>query len=391
MKKNTKVFASFISACLVVAAMAIFQPKTLACSVDNATTEDGKAVTDCLDIEHVDTEIKKTTDITYFSTESELKSEEQSDHSLFLAGNRVESSDEVNGIGFLAGNLVEVDGIYSYGLFAGNSIKVSGEIKNDLFIAGNAIVIDEDAIVSRDLFAVGNTVNISANLYGNVFAGGNRLVLDNVTIDGDLNVDFDQIVIKGKSSIAGNFKYNENATITGLDELSFGSIETFVSRSEKTVSFFTRFINKLISLLGQLVLVAVFILIFGKHIDKALEEFKEKDIFKNALIGLGILFLVPTIAIFVAITIIGMPVAITFLLFWGVALILSVPIAGIVLGDRLARNVFKKAKMNLYVKALLGVTVVELLSLIPFVGALVSIMSVLFGLGFILTSSTKKK
>ena len=47
--------------------------------------------------------------------------------------------------------------------------------------------------------------------------------------------------------------------------------------------------------------------------------------------------------------------------------------------------------MNLYVKALLGVTVVELLSLIPFIGALVSIMSVLFGLGFILTSSTKKK
>ena len=395
MKKNLKVYISAVLAIILVAGMIIFPPQSLACGGDGLTSEGGD-LTNCEDTPSEaqplvsEPEESSEGDEYYFGSATTVNSEVDVDHSLFLAGNEVASKDEVYGIGFLAGNLVNAAGTYDYGLFAGNSVEITGEVNNDLFVAGNTIKIDESALVSRDVYAAGNILTISANLNGNVFAVGNRLVLDSVTIDGDLDAAFDSIVVLGKSSISGTFKYNEDAVVSGLENLSFAEKEVYASPSVKT-SFATKLLNKLISVLGTLALTFVLIAVFNKFALKLLKNFRGKEVFKNTLVGLGILIFVPTVAIFVMLTIVGLPLGLVALALWLLSAIFAESVSGLVLGDLLAKEVFKKEKMSLYLKVTIGIVLLELLSFVPILGLLVGMMSLFFGIGYLFVNLLPKK
>ncbi|MDO5475347.1 MAG: hypothetical protein Q4F61_03115, partial [Candidatus Saccharibacteria bacterium] len=136
------------------------------------------------------------------------------------------------------------------------------------------------------------------------------------------------------------------------ENLSFNKEETFAPAVKS--NFPTKILNKLTSILGTLVLTLVAVLLFSKFATKLLKNFQAKDIFKNVLSGLGILILVPITAIFIMITVVGLPVALVALAFWLLLITFSTPVSGLVLGDILAKKVFKKEKMNLYLKATLG-------------------------------------
>ncbi|MBQ6147776.1 hypothetical protein IJI70_02965 [Candidatus Saccharibacteria bacterium] len=387
MKKDHKLFMSLFAAILLVAAMMVFPPRSFACGGDGLTSENGD-VTNCEDVP-TDAKVldksedsEEESDEYYFGADANVNSEADVSHSLFLAGNEVSSKDSVFGIGLLAGNFVTAAGSYDYGFFAGNSIEISGEVSEDLFVAGNAINIKEDASIGRDVFAAGNIVNISANLSGNVFAGGNRLVLNNVTIDGNFDAEFDEIVINGKSSISGTFKYNENANVVGLENLATGAKETYAEASGSP-SPLSRFLDKVLTIIGLVILAAVLCAVFKKTVTRMTKDFLPKNIFKHVLIGLALLIFVPLLSIFAMITRIGLPLGATTLALWSLSLLFSGIVSGLIFGDILARKVFKQEKMSAFLKATLGIAIIELLSLVPVLGILTSFFAVTFGFGYL--------
>ena len=389
MKKNLKLIISSCLTLLLIAGLVIFPPKSLACGGNGITDEDGN-VTNCEDAPSDVEETKKIEEESedeeyYFGSATNINSDLDVPNSLFLAGNEVASNDRVDGIGFLAGNILNITGVYNYGFFAGNSVKFSGTVDEDLFIAGNAVEIEEDASIGRDIFAAGNIVKIATNLSGNVFAGGNRLVLENVTINGDLSGEFDQIVVKGKSSISGTFKHNDDVEIVGLENLNFGSEKAFVSSSRES-SFLTTAISKILSFAGTLILGIVLIVIFPKFAKTLLKEFKGKNVFKNVLIGLAILFFAPIALIFVMITVVGIPLGGVALGLWALLIAFALPVSSLVTGNLLAKKVFKSEKMNIFAKIAIGLASIKLLSLIPLVGGLVSFIALTFGIGYLLMS-----
>ena len=301
----------------------------------------------------------------YADADSKVDSERSVGHSFFLAGNDVLSKDRVDGIHFLAGNLVEFTGSSEYGAFAGNSLKVNGDIDKDLFIAGNSIEIGEDTLIGRDLYAAATTVLIKANLSGNAFVGGQRVVLENVTLAGDLNLSADEIVIKGKVSVAGTLKYNDNARITGL------------------VSFATSLTTKLIFLLGRVLVAIILIAIASKFSKRLLDEFILKNSWKDLALGLGLLLALPLAIIFVAITVIGLPLGLVGLGFYIFFAYLSTSVTGLVLGDLLAKHLFKNEKLHVFLKASIGIVLLALLGLIPYIGSLITGLSTCFGFGYL--------
>ena len=258
-------------------------------------------------------------------------------HSFFTAGNNVTSKDTVRGIHFLAGNLVEYTGSAEYGAFAGNSLKINGEIKNDLFAAGNAIEIGEDALIGRDLYAAATTVLVKTNLNGNAFITGSRVVLENVTIMGDLNLEASEVVIKGKSSISGKFSYNDNAQITGLENLTTGETATYAGHTNE-VTFGQTITSKLIFLLGRLLVTIVFIVIAKKFSKRLLDEFEGRSAWKDLALGLGLLIGVPLAGIFVMITMIGLPLGVIGLVFYGLLVYFATSATGGVVGHLLANR-----------------------------------------------------
>ncbi len=385
MAKKFKIFSEI----LLGAASALTLGYATTISPAHACEGDTSGQTNCADEVLVISPAPESDDI-YADAGAEVKSERNVSHSFFLAGNDVSSSDHVNGINFLAGNLVEFTGSADYGAFAGNSLKVNGQIKNDLFIAGNAIELGEDTTIGRDLYAAATTVLIKSNLYGNAFVGAERLVLENVTIDGNLNVEATNIVIKGKAAISGAFTYNDNAQITGLENLAAGETATYAGHTTE-VSFGTSLTTKLVFLLGRLLVTIIFVAVAGKFSRRLLDEFNPKTCWKDLALGLGLLLAVPIAAIFVMITFIGLPLGIISLATYIFFAYMASSVTGGVVGNLLAKHLFKNEKLHIFLKYTIGIIVLQLLGLIPIVGGLISAISTCFGFGYLVKMIFKRE
>ena len=391
MAKNLKIFSEAGLAVLtaLTLGLAVNYKPVLACAGDETgltncveETSATEATEDAMVVAPAPDSSADVYESEYAAAGATLNSERFTEHSFFLAGNEVISNDWVDGINFAAGNLVQFVGSAEYAAFVGNSVQVSGSIERDAFLAGNTLELDEDAYIGRDLFAFANLMTIKSNLYGNVFIAGDRLVLENVTITGDVSANFSEIVIKGRSAISGNFKYNEDTVITGLENLTAGSSETYDS-SAVGASFATTFTDKLVGFVGGLILAFVLIALMPKFSKKLLDSFVWATSWKHLALGLGLIVLVPLCAIFVAVTIVGLPLGLMALGLYFFFICVAKYIAGGILGDQLAKSLFKKPKLNLYAKYALGSTLVFLLGLIPVVGELITAVALCFGFGYL--------
>lgn len=322
------------------------------------------------------------TDDVYAAADGELRSSRSVKHSLFLAGNDVVSNDVVDGINFVAGNLVDLAGSAEYAALGGSSVKVTGSVERDLFAAGSSVELTEGAYIGRDVYAAASVITVKTNLYGNAFLGGGRIVLENVTITGDLNVAADEIVVKGKSAVSGTLRYNDNAKITGLENLSAGTTETYAGGSSD-VNFAATFSDKLLTFLSGIVLMVVLIALMPKFAKKLLDTFQWNTSWKHLALGLGLLVVVPIAAIFVMITILGLQLGLMSIGFYFFLICIASHVTGGILGDQLAKSVLKQPKMNLYLKYILGSAILFVLSLIPVVGGLVNAIALCFGFGYL--------
>ena len=321
---------------------------------------------------------------TYLNADVKLDSERDVSHSFFLAGNEVTSKDRVNGVHFIAGNLVDFTGSTEYGAFVGNSIKINGEVEKDLFVAGNSIEIGEDTNIGRDFYATATTILVKTNLNNNVFISGSRVVLENVTIAGDLNLSASEIIVKGKVSIAGTLKYNNGAVITGTENLFAEETEMYAGSSSKLdFSFTTSITTKIIFLIGRLLVTIIVIAIASKFSKRLLSEFSLKNSWKDLALGLGLILALPLAIIFTTITIIGLPLALVGFGFYVLFIYLATSVTGLVVGDQLAKHIFKNEKLHIFLKAAMGIVLIVLLGLIPFVGGLITAVSTCFGFGYI--------
>lgn len=332
----------------------------------------------------------------YFGAATNINSDVDVDHSLFLAGNEVSSNDRINGLGFIAGNLVRFSGKADYGFLAGSSVNVSGEVKKDLFAAGSTVEITDSASIGRDVFVAGETVLVKTNLSGNAFIGGNRVVLENITIDGNTTIEAEEIVVKGRVAIAGKLKHNEDARISGSENLSYGSLEKTsaieTSSAHRPVnSFLTKIKTTLFFLVGRIVVTIILVAVASKFSKKMLDNFELKNSWKDLALGLGLIIGLPLAIIFVCITLIGLPLGLVTLTFYGLAIYFAKSVTGGVVGDVLAKKLFKKDKMNILAKYTIGTILVVLLGLLPYIGGLISAVAVCFGFGYLIHNLFRKE
>ena len=296
--------------------------------------------------------------------------------STFFAGSSIYDNANVNGIGFVAGDSINILGKHEYGFVAGNKIDIKGEYEKDLFVAGNVINIDKTSKIGRD-FYLASTLN-----------------LDNTVINGNVYVTTSNLVLGDNVVINGTLKYNDNANTKGIDASTITKVETYkgIEREEETTK--VKIQDFVVSLLG-LLLIGVILNALWPNIFKKLKEVTNEYNFvnglKDTLIGFLILIALPVFLIIMLMTIIGVPLAIIGFIMYGIMIYLTNVFVGYLLGDVLIRKVFNKTDVNNYLAILLGIVIIELLKVVPFVGALVSIITLCLGLGIIKKILISKK
>ena len=299
------------------------------------------------------------------------------DKSAFIAGNNVKTTSDINGLGFVAGNNVSISSYQDYLFSAGNNVNISGATAKDAFVAGNVINVDSSKI--RDLYVAGANITINSDIERDVYAGGSKVVI-NSNIGGDVTIDADNITITEGTVIRGTLKYPKEAIIKIDAGARIAEEKTYKSLPEVNakVSALTVIKEIIVSFISKLI-VAVILFALCKNLFKNIkkEEKTAASVCKTAAIGLGVLILLPIVAIILLITLIGIPLSILSLILYGVLIYLSSIVASYYVGTW----VWKKKKTNEYLLLTCSLAAYYVLANLPIIGGLVVFLALILGLG----------
>lgn len=260
-------------------------------------------------------------------------------------------------------------------LFAGNALAQTDiNINNtNLIRFGGSVTVPENQVVKNALAFGGNvTVSPNAKVLDTAIAFGGSVTLQKgARVEGDAYSFGGKIVQEPGAIITG-----ERATFSDQHGMMYGSDR---GRS----SFFAQYFFSVIFRISAAVVAAILGLIVLHTSPKFLLTLATKlhqSSGLTAIWGMGAIVAVIFVTVFLAITLIGIPlIPLLILITIVTALVGSLGVA-LFVGQRVMRN----GNWSLQQQFLVGLAIVTVFTLIPFFGGLVVFLVNLFGLGVIL-------
>lgn len=318
---------------------------------------------------------------------------------LMAAGANVTINGDVNGTVRAAGSTVIINGVVFDDLVVGGgTVSVKGEVVDDLIVAGGSVIVEGEvrdnammaggildiangARVGRDLLIGGGMVSISGEVKRNVTFSAGQL---NVTgrVGGNLTGEADEKVTIGPDAVInGNLEYKApaEADIESGAEVMGNKQWTPVEETVQKASYAANYLGKIYSVLALIATAIVVVLLFPKY---SMQLAQNIETMPGKSIGYGIIVLIltPVIVLFLAMTLLGIPMAAIIFGLYLMVLYLSKIFVGLWIGKMIVKP--KGDKRGAVVgSAVLGVLILSILMVIPFLGFLVKLAAVMFGLG----------
>lgn len=300
-----------------------------------------------------------------------------------VAGNDITDKANVDGISLVAGNDITAEGSSTYGAYAGNNINIKENILKDLFVAGNKINITSDAVIGRDAFILGSDITIMTNIARDLRAGASNINLSGITINGDVYLLAENIVLDESTVIVGTLRYPKDAKISGLDVANVGNVvvtEKVEVNAEKAEN--NGIIDVILSICAGIIVMLLLFYIrpkFKEKLDKV--NLKFDAILKMVCIGFLVLILIPMIFLVTVFTHVLTPLALILGCIYGISLYLGTLLSAYVIGALLTSKVLKID--NKYLAITIGVILVKVVKLIPYIGGFIGVICLLYGMGLI--------
>ena len=304
-----------------------------------------------------------------------------------IGGYNVTITNKIDGAALILGNSINVNSNIEYALITGQDITVNGKIK-DALIFGNSIVLNESSNIERDIIIYGNNIEISGLINRDVTIYGSNVKIDSVQIAGDIKITADNIDITENSVIMGKLSYNDDAILEKAETSSIGEIEVFERVIDRDPTFIEMVIEHLIKLVSLLVIFVVMMLIIPKLFNNIGNS--KNEIVRNMGYGIISLIVIPIIALILMLTKFGLPLGLILLVLYLISIYISTIVTGYLLGN-IIWNKFIKIKKTIYLEGLLGITILYIISLIPYVGTAIYFISLIISMGTILNILFKKR
>ena len=312
---------------------------------------------------------------------------EEKDSSVFIAGQDVVINTTIHGITFGAGNNVKVEGSGEYAFIAGNNVTFENYTAKDVWIAGNNLVF-KDVNLERESYIAGNNVNLSGIFGRSTYIGASGVTINSDTeFKGGLTIEAGNITIKSGVVVEGTLKYPEDAEVVIEDGATINNVETFKSieidkEDVVGVTIWGYILGKIFGLTNIIIIGIVLMLLLPslfKRIDKLNKT--TGSVLKYMAVGLVSLICIPFVSIILMVTGFATILGVITIVAYTIMLYLSIIFAGYYLAKILVNK-----KVNNYLAVILGTLVLYLLKLIPFIGGIVSFMTLILGLGVMVYS-----
>lgn len=315
----------------------------------------------------------------YFQAGSVVNSSKDVNGSTLLAGDNVAFTNVTKGAGLLFGSNVSYNGEAEYGVIAGQNVKVSGKVLNDLAVFGKTITFDKFT-GGRDAFVSGSSITVNGDINRNLVIYADTVVINGTNVN-DLKIE--ARVIEIKEGNISKLSYNEDAEITISNN---AKITEKVLLEAKNQSAGDTVMGYLLTYANVIVIFAALALIVPGLFNKINKQYENATPFSLAsTMGFGALALisVPIIGPILVLTRIGALTGAALLVLYVISMVVSTLLVGYLIGMLLWKKIVKK-DINVLLAGLLGVSIVYVLTLIPYVTIFTVLISILLGLGMVL-------
>lgn len=327
----------------------------------------------------------------------------------FATGDSVTISGTVNGDAYIGAGKITVDGTVNGDLIAGGgeiiingtvaqnirvaggNITISGSIGRNATVLGGNINFTNDSKLAGSLVSAGGNLNLYSPIGKDVYLGAGDVTIGN-KVGGDINAGIGNLTLTPNSSVSGNLNYLSEQTARIMNGASIsGQIKhTLPPREKKQAEKTGQYVaGGFIAFYKSMAFTSL--LVFGFILIKLLPNFSlgtaktlSSDFWSSLVTGILTLVLVPIAFLILLITILGIPLAFILLFGFMLAVFVSKVFVSIWLGNFIAAKL--NQKWNLYISLLTGLITLTLLSFIPVLGFLISVIVYTAGMGALLLS-----
>lgn len=336
-----------------------------------------------------------------------LASDQVVNGNYYAAGSRVEILGTVNGDVFVAGSDIVIDSENINGdiFAAGNSISIKGKVNGSLRLVGQKLVVNGE--VARNILAAGQYLDLNkdSKVYGHVsFVGqmagvygwvGGRFesALENLRLSGQIVGDSEVYLGNNKTAnidllnganIQGHLKYWSDQNLN-LDQAKVSQGIEHQQISEIVKNKIKPQLS-LFGLLWQILSMLVVALLWWRWKNKFFYQsydIVKKNPGKSLLVGFLSLLAIPVLFILLMLTVIGIPLALIFLVTCFVTLYLTKILAAWLLVCFVQQTWWKKYQGKDWALLIAGIVVMSLLVKLPIIGWVISLIFYLWAWGAI--------
>jgi hypothetical protein len=345
-----------------------------------------------------------------FSFGQSLLSDSSYAGNVYAAGATVVVTTPVGGdLSMLGGSLSATAPIAGDEILFGGSVRSRARVGGDLRAAAGSVSVEEPVV--GDLTATGYTVHDSGRAGGSVFiiaanatlsdgAGGPvTIYANNIALAGDFATDV-TIVASGRVSLAASttivgaltYEAPEEATIPASASILGGVHYRNASYlpdvgTSRLLSFISVGFFLFVRVLGALILAGLLAGLFPRLAENIVERsvaLRPSRVILTALLGFAVFVVTPILSVLLAITFVGMGLAFLAMIFYALIVALSLLYAGVLLGSLFARRFLHREEV-LWHDGVLGMLALSLITLIPYVGLLISFLCTIFSTGILIT------
>lgn len=326
----------------------------------------------------------QTVDSTIYASGMSLNIAGMVNGDIFCAGQSVTISAQVNGDIICAGQNVNITGdVQGSVRLAGQTVVVDSSVAGSATIAGQNFTLGSGGSVGRDLSVGTADSTLNGKVGRDLAAAGANIVVAN-EIGRNIKGTVDQLTLDSNANVKGNIEYT---SANNLERSSGATVDGTISRSEPTKQAKsadkestrdTGFAWFAYLLIAFLLVALALVLAIPDFVHRSADKVFAKP-WKAPLIGLLFTLLGPIVLIILAITLVGIPLAILIFFIWLVIVMLSGPFFAYLVG----RMILRRSNQPLLIM-IVGALIVLIAYFIPIIGFLVMLAALWFGTGMII-------
>jgi cytoskeletal protein CcmA (bactofilin family) len=324
----------------------------------------------------------------YFASADEVIIEGTVNGDAYVAGGTIHVDGTINGDLIAAGGQVVITGSVSDNVrVAGGSIECLGAVGKNFTAAGGHIVAGKSSAIGGGILAAGGSLSVAGKVEHEAMVCTGDMSISG-SINGNTTFAGGAVSIHPGAKIGGNLKaiVEDKKFAEIADGTVHGTVEIATRDKEPSVSVLGlqpwRFWLKMLWV-GSL-FVTIIVLVFA--VPKQLKEIGSTILQKPGLsLAWGALGIIGTfvLILLLLVTIIGIPLGLFTLAMFLWIIYLSQLSLGVVLAHRLF-HIEEKTGWQLLWGIAAGLLVIQVLTLIPYVGTLINLGGLFFGFGAIL-------